>query len=56
MDDRPTSAVKDRLPAAPSLAPTDGFIPRHLGSDEAEVARNPRSRSAVMRVAERLAA
>jgi glycine dehydrogenase len=39
LDDRPTSAVKDRLPAAPSLAPTDGFVSRHIGPDEAEVAQ-----------------
>jgi glycine dehydrogenase len=39
LDDRPTSAVNDRLPAAPSLAPTDGFVSRHIGPDEAEVAQ-----------------
>jgi glycine dehydrogenase len=38
LDDRPRSAVKDR-PASSSLAPTDGFVPRHIGPDEAEIAQ-----------------
>jgi glycine dehydrogenase len=37
LDDRPTSAVKEPLSSAPSLAPTDGFVPRHIGPDGAEV-------------------
>jgi glycine dehydrogenase len=39
LGDRPTSAVKDRVAAAASLAPTDSFIPRHIGPDDAEIAR-----------------
>jgi len=38
LDDRPRSAVKDR-PVTASLAPTDRFVPRHIGPDEAEVAQ-----------------
>jgi glycine dehydrogenase len=36
LDDRPRSAVKDRPVAA--LAPTDSFVPRHIGPDDAEIA------------------
>jgi len=37
LDDRPRSAVKDRPVAA--LAPTDSFVPRHIGPDDAEIAQ-----------------
>jgi glycine dehydrogenase len=36
--DRPHSAVRDR-PALASLAATDGFVPRHIGPDDSEVAQ-----------------
>jgi 16S rRNA (cytosine1402-N4)-methyltransferase len=44
------------LPTVPSIArPRLRLVGRAMFADESEVARNPRARSAVMRVAERLA-
>jgi 16S rRNA (cytosine1402-N4)-methyltransferase len=43
-----------RLPVAPAFAPALRLVGKKLRATEEEVARNPRARSAVLRVAERL--
>jgi len=43
-----------RLPVAPAFAPALRLIGRKQKAGDAEVARNPRARSAILRVAERL--
>jgi 16S rRNA (cytosine1402-N4)-methyltransferase len=48
-------AVFDRLPVLPpAVRPTLRIVGKKLRPDAAEIARNPRARSALMRVAERL--
>ena len=43
-----------RLPVAPAFAPALRLVGKKQKAGDAEVARNPRARSAILRVAERL--
>ena len=45
-----------RLPVAPPFDPALRLVGRKQRASDAEVARNPRARSAILRVAERTAA